>query len=504
VSPRFKASYYTRAVADGPWTLLFNGVTSGLMRLPRDLSDEVAPWLGPPRPKTAGSGLADWDPPRFELDQLPLAFREVFPEFLRGRFFVPAEEDELDFLRRRTEFTRRNDPFLVTITTTLDCNFDCYYCYEDKSPLYLSRERCDQILAYVARQIEAKGHAKLYTDWYGGEPMLNPDAIEYFSTRAIDYCERRGIGYSSAMISNGTHWPADARGFAERNRLNHVQITLDGPARHHNARRGYKKGHEQETSSFDVVVGTIDRLLGSTRIYLRINVDPGVGRSALELVDLFLARGWLAPGARLYPYLAPIGPMTEHCGFIGASEKFQRFQDEFEEIKREFQRQVARHLDARGVEHLQIYPATRRMNCAAVGDNSVVFGPDGLMYKCGLDVGIADRAFDALPPPAAAPALSPAAAPEPAAPAAAGRRKSPFVILAEAPAHGAKAHPYHTYDAFSHQRCSQCQYLPVCMGGCPKTWFEGNEFYLARRSAYWEENFEGLIRLYAETAAAPA
>lgn len=490
MSAHYKASYYTRAVADGPWTLLYNGVTSGLMRLPPDLSGEVAPFLGAARANTAGRGLAEWDPPRFEFDELPLSLREVFPEFLRGRFFVPADEDELEFLRRRNEFTRKNDPFLVTITTTLDCNFDCYYCYEDKSPVYLSRERCDQILSYIAEKIEDKGHGKLYTDWYGGEPMLNPDAIEYFSARAIEYCARQGIGYSSAMISNGTHWPEDARGFAERNRLNHVQITLDGPERHHNARRGYKKGHEQEQTSFDAVVATIDRLLGSTRIYLRINVDPGVGRSALELLDLFLEHGWLAPGAKLYPYLAPIGPMTEHCGFIGTSEKFQSFQEEFEEIKREFQRQVALHLDAKGVEHLQIYPATRRMNCAAVGDNSVVFGPDGLMYKCGLDVGIAEQAFDSLPPLSEAPRQE--------------RRSSPFVILKESPAVGSKAHPYHTYDPFTHDRCSQCQYLPICMGGCPKTQFEGNEFYLARRSAYWEENFEGLIRLYAETAMARA
>jgi uncharacterized protein len=483
---QYKASYYTRTIQDGAWTLLYNGVTSGLMRLPPDLSEEVAPFLGPARSREAGRGLAEWHPPRFGLDQLPATFREVFPELLRGRFFVPADEDELDFLRDRTEFTRRNDPFLITITTTLDCNFDCYYCYEDKSPVYLSRERCDQILAFIAEKVEAKGHPKVYTDWYGGEPMLNPDVIEYFSERAIAYCAARGIGYSSAMISNGTHWPEDARGFVKRNRLNHVQITLDGPARHHNARRAYKPGHEQAQTSFDEVTGTLDRLMGSTRIYLRINVDPGVGRSALELIEVFRDHGWLSPGARFYPYLAPIGPMTEHCGFIGGSEKFKNFQDDFDEIKREFQQEVARYMDPKGVEHMQIYPSTRRMNCAAVGDNSVVFGPDGLMYKCGLDVGIAERAFDAL---SAAPTAS-----------AASRPSSPFVILKESPTVGSKAHPYHTYDPFTHDRCSQCQYLPICMGGCPKTWFEGNEFYLARRSAYWEENFEGLIRTYAETA----
>lgn len=494
MSPRYKTSYYTRAIADGPWTLLYNGVTSGLMRLPQDLGDEVAPFLGPPRSNEAGRGLAEWDPPRFEAERLPPSLREIFPDLLEGRFFVPEEEDELAFLRRRTEFTRRNDPFLVTITTTLDCNFDCYYCYEDKSPVYLSRELCDQILDFMERQIDAKGHPKLYTDWYGGEPMLNKDAIEYFSARAIDLCERKGIGYSSGMITNGTHWPEDARGFAQRNRINHVQITLDGPARHHNTRRGYKPGHEQEETSFDVVVGTIDRLLGSARIYLRINVDPGVGRSALELVDMFLEHGWLKPGSRFYPYLAPIGPMTEHCGFIGTSQKFQSFQDDFEEIKREFQQAIARHMDPKGIEHLQIYPSTRRMNCAAVGDNSVVFGPDGLMYKCGLDVGVAERAFDALVP----------RAPEAPAASREDRRSSPLVVLKETPAVGSKAHPYHAYDPYTHDRCSQCQYLPICMGGCPKTWFEGNEFYLTRQSAYWEQNFEELIRVYAETAMARA
>jgi hypothetical protein len=40
------------------------------------------------------------------------------------------------------------------------------------------------------------------------------------------------------------------------------------------------------------------------------------------------------------------------------------------------------------------------------------------------------------------------------------------------------------------------------MGECPKTWFEGNEFYLTRSSAYGEDNCEGLIRIYAETATA--
>ena len=477
---RYKASYYTRAVPYGGSTLLFNGVTSGLLRLPADLSALITPFLGPPRSSDAGRGLSQWEPRGFTVDELPPRVQRLFEQLVQARMFVPEDEDELDYLRRRTELYKKNDPFLVTITTTMDCNFDCYYCYEDKSPTYLSQDRCDEILDWIRAQVDAKGHSKLYTDWYGGEPMMNRDAIEYFSKKAIAYCEQSGIGYSSAMISNGTHWPDDAPAFVKRNRIRHVQLTMDGPPRHHNRRRGYKKGHEQTTPSFDVVSNTIDRVLGATRVYLRINVDPGVGRSALELVDHFKERGWLDSEAHIYPYLAPIGPMTEHCGFIGDSDKFRDFRTEFDELKDEFQKCISEHIDPRGIQHLQYYPMTKRMNCAAVGENSVVFGPDGLMYKCGLDVGIKARAHDALD----------ANQPEPAQ---AKAKASPFTIVAD-DAVGSEAHPYSSYDPFSHDRCSECQYLPVCLGGCPKTHFEENEFYLERRSQYWEENFETLIR----------
>lgn|GEM_PF-1276893 len=488
LSRLYKASYYNRAIDDGPSTLLYNGVTAGLMRLPPDLAEQVEPFLGPRRPITAGRGLDGWDPPRFEAADLPGEVREVFDELLRGRFFVPADEDELELLRSRDARARANDPFLITITTTLDCNFDCYYCYEDKSPVYLSRELCDRIVDFIDRRLEERSHRKVYTDWYGGEPMLNREAIEYVSERALALCESRGVGYSSGLISNGTHWPEDARGFVERARINHVQITLDGPRRHHDTRRAYKKGSGEgggRGGSFDEVVATIDRLVGATRLYLRINVDPKIGRSALELVDLLLERGWLGPGRRFYPYLAPIGPMTRHCGFIGASDKFRRFHDEFEGIKSEFQRRIAGHLEPRDLEHLEIYPSARPMSCAAVGENSVVFGPDGLMYKCGLDVGAAERAFDRLAPPRST---------------AAGDGPGALPVVDGRPVVGADAHPYHTYDPFSHERCSQCQFLPVCLGGCPKTRFEENEFYLSRRSAYWEANFERLIRTYADAA----
>src|SRR5262249_28825318 len=150
-------------------------------------------------------------------DEVPDTLQSVFDELIRGHFFLPSSFDEAVNLKERYEHCRRNSPFYVTITTTMDCNLGCYYCYEDKSKSYLARSTCDQIINWIDQQFAAKEHQKLYTDWYGGEPMLNQEAIDYFSRRIIPSCDDRGILYSSAMISNGTLWPEDARGFVERN-----------------------------------------------------------------------------------------------------------------------------------------------------------------------------------------------------------------------------------------------------------------------------------------------
>jgi uncharacterized protein len=483
MTERYKPSYYNLIVPDGDWTLLFNAMTSGLMRLPKGLADQLVPFLGPPRDRTAGCGLEKWHCNSFSFDEFPLAIQEIFQDLLRGHFFVSSEENETANLKERYEYYRRHDPFLVTITTTMDCNLGCYYCYEDKSKLYLNREGCDRILDWIKKQIKERGYKRLYTDWYGGEPMLNQDAIEYFSDRAIEYCDAENIGYSSSIISNGTQWPEDARGFIQRTRIRHLQFTFDGPRQHHDRRRRDISKTSGNVSSFDRIVQTIDKLIGFVRIYLRINVDPWMGRDVLSLVEFCKEKGWFRAGARFYPYLAMIGPMTDHCSFLGTSDQIRDFRKEFDALNHEFQHELAKHIDPRGIQHLQYYPMTKKINCAAVGHNSVVFGPDGLMYKCGLEVGDKSKAHGGL---------------HDFSTASLATKKSRLVVLNQP--NIAPPDRWEKYDPFSHPKCSQCQYLPVCMGGCPKTHFDQNDFYLGQQCRHWEENFDTIIRTYYHTA----
>jgi len=81
----------------------------------------------------------------------------------------------------------------------------------------------------------------------------------------------------------------DAKDFVQRTTIRHLQFTMDGPRQYHDRQRRYVSKTPETVSSYDKIVETIDRLIGFVRIYLRIKVNPWIGRDAMSLVE-FLER----------------------------------------------------------------------------------------------------------------------------------------------------------------------------------------------------------------------
>jgi uncharacterized protein len=472
---RYRASYYNLRVSYGTKTLLFNGVTGALLRLDNRLRLAIDPWLGPERSRGAGVGYKDWTPPAFSIRDLPKSVATKFDDFLQAGVFVPEGRDERETMRESYVSNRADAPFFVTMTTTLDCNMRCYYCYQKEGELQsMSLDMSDAIAAWTKAQMSEHGHRHVYVDWYGGEPMLNQGVIESYTANLIEYCEANRLGYSASMICNGTAWPEDKRAFVARNRIKSIQFSVDGPARHHDKRRGVigddKTGR---TPSFQTVMDTIGAVVGHTKVYLRVNVDPWSGWDCLEILDECEERGWMKDHSEVYPYVAVINAMTEHCGFIGKVKRFDDFYSTFSDIERAFYEKLGRFRDAKAFEVVQYYPNRVEINCAAVSNNAVVFGPNGRIYKCGLDVGDDHRAHAAL--------------------------ELNGTSIAASPAEGAAVLPidrWDRYDPFRHDRCSECQYLPICMGGCPKAQIERDEKQIRIQSEFWESNFDRVIREY--------
>ncbi len=69
----------------------------------------------------------------------------------------------------------------LTICTTMGCNFDCPYCFENHKAGKMSAEVQDDVVALAERMLDAAQRKALSVTWFGGEPLLAPDVIEALS-----------------------------------------------------------------------------------------------------------------------------------------------------------------------------------------------------------------------------------------------------------------------------------------------------------------------------------
>jgi uncharacterized protein len=283
---------------------LFNALTGALVTLHGDDADALGACL--------------------MQTEAAVAEEAVDPEFRallrRGGFVVDAETDELEIVRERYRRARGETPAVLTITTTIDCNLGCYYCYEQRSTEALAVADVDAVVALARKQLEG-GKRALHVDWYGGEPLLNVEFMEAASYALQEMCRAGRIRYVSSVISNGTVWPPDVEDFVRRHRIRQVQITFDGLEELHNRRRRYRSKREQaEMSSFSRSAELVDRLIGCVRVDVRYNIDPRNRDEFLPFIEFAIARGWFKGAYELVFQPARISAYTDKASFLRPQE----------------------------------------------------------------------------------------------------------------------------------------------------------------------------------------
>jgi len=131
------------------------------------------------------------------------------------------------------------------------CNLDCSYCYylskEDLYPGSAFRMTDETLEAFTRDYIRAQPVPEVVFSWQGGEPLLM--GMDFFE-RAVGFQQayaRPGMRISNTLQTNGTLLDDDwCRFFKERGFL--IGLSLDGPARFHDAYRVNKGG--KPTHSF--------------------------------------------------------------------------------------------------------------------------------------------------------------------------------------------------------------------------------------------------------------
>ena len=456
---RYQSSRYNFAVPLSGHALLFNAASGAIVRLNGADSECLARYLCQPP--------GEIDTHAFDPG--------VWKQLRDGGFVVPVDTDETESVRRRYWRARVETPMVVTITTTMECNLGCYYCYERRSKQALSSEQLPALLAWVRERLLVSRKKSLHVDWYGGEPLLNPAFMEAASGALQALCAELGVDYRASVISNGTCWPDDPVAFVRAHRIQQAQISFDGLRANHDRRRHYRKAYrdaESTPSSFEQAVALVDRLVSAVRVDLRFNIDAKNAGDMLPFLEFAQKRGWFSAPFPAVFQPARLASYSERSGFMRRHELPLAEYDALRAEARAWLSSVG------NIEEAEIptgYPSPKSSVCAALAEDSVVVGGDGLAYRCGLQVGEAGRAVGAI------------------------ARTEFSGIPIELESDGDAAW-WKAFDPCDQPRCRQCSFLPICWGGCPKKHLEQDQHALREQSDYWRRNLARLIAAGANEA----
>jgi uncharacterized protein len=454
--PALQSSRYNFAIAVRGATLLYNAGSGAVVRLAGADAAPLANGLsGPPCPVDP----TGW--PAVLLEQL-----------ITGGFLVPSGTDEVAPIRERYWRARRETPMTLTITTTMDCNLGCYYCYEERSDSSLGEHDVTAIVALAEERLRASARRTLHVDWYGGEPLLNLPALEAGSQALQDLCARLGVTYGASVVSNGTAWPEDIGAFVARHCLRQVQISFDGLAAHHDKRRNYRRGYAPEVgaSSFERAAAVVDQLLDHVRVDVRLNLDQGNRDDLLPFIEFMRERGWFN---RRFPAVfqpARISAFSDRSTFLRPHELPS---EEFEALRATARAAIDGDIALEESEVPNGFPYPRTSVCGALANDSTVIGADKGFYRCGLQVGEPHRQVGKLSTTNS-------------------RRLLPVLNSDPNPSDESW---WAAFDPTELPTCSRCSFLPVCWSGCPKRHLDGDTHAIAEQGAYWRRN---LARLVAE------
>jgi uncharacterized protein len=205
----------------------------------------------------------------------------------RGYLVDPLAEDALE-ARAYQSFleTRAGDEVQLFFAPTYACNFACSYCYQSEYPAIGAAEQAAVIRSFFAYVDDAFVGRRTYLTLFGGEPLLDGQRTREAVSDLIDGAAARGLDV--AVVTNGFTLTSYLDTLA-RAKLREIQITLDGTAALHDARRPLKGGG----STFERVVAGVDETLArDLPVNLRVVVDrenlgglPALARFAKE-------RGW--------------------------------------------------------------------------------------------------------------------------------------------------------------------------------------------------------------------
>ena len=213
----YQLSFYNYYVNNGDRTIYFNSISGQIF----SVSEQENQFL-----QNQFNDLIS-----FELE-----YNSMFKKFVDWEFITDTERDQKDVIRlinHKKVFLDKT--YRLVLNPTLECNFRCWYCYEDHVTGKMSEEIMEKIKKHVRLMIKEERISGLFLDWFGGEPLLYFDEIIVpLSEQLRDIMTENGLSFFTQATTNGSLITEERAKKMNELGMKHFQITLDGDEKRHN------------------------------------------------------------------------------------------------------------------------------------------------------------------------------------------------------------------------------------------------------------------------------
>lgn len=220
------------------------------------------------------------------LDDIRNTNINLFNAMYKLGIIVDNEIDELNKIKvEHRKQVYSTDFFRLTIIPTLECNFNCWYCYEEHSSGRMTLQCMDRIIKYIDQCLLVNRISSFQLDWFGGEPLLCFDEVIYPISKIIkEKMNNNAITFSNVITTNGALINEEMVSKFKEINLNNFQITFDGCEEYHNKVKKSKTERNEYTILWNNIFLLCD-ILDSPSILIRINYTEETLKNIINIID---------------------------------------------------------------------------------------------------------------------------------------------------------------------------------------------------------------------------
>ncbi|WP_295794668.1 radical SAM protein [Mucilaginibacter sp.] len=368
--------------------------------------------------------------------------KTLIANLIKEGILVDEEENELSkIIDENKKFINDDTVLYQVIQPSAMCQLGCDYCGQDHKKVNIKDELIEKlILRYRQKLVQRPNfYSGIFIAWFGGEPLMALREIRILTQKLKELALEFKISYGAKIVTNGLSLkPTIFRELALDLDIRSMEITLDGTAEYHDVRRITKEGYD----TFDIIFKNLTEIFGmpdysslGCSISIRCNVDkrnylgvtPLIKKMADNDFNKFITNFYVAS---VYSW-----------GNDAHLKSFSK--EEFSEMEIDWMVDQYQH----GFMP-NLLPSRVKTVCLAVNPSNEMVDAYGNLFNC-TEVSYVDVYKD-----------------------------TSYVlgnVKFDRPDEEYKDRPLVNWNdeiLDNKFQCNSCKMLPVCGGGCPKSWHE--------------------------------